>query len=177
MYEIFKSASRYPIVTTDTGSNSIAGGETVASFLAAVTYYLLSTPEAYKRVRDEIRGRYRDISEIDSTSALQLPYLQAVITEGLRIYPPGSQGFPRVTPPEEGIMVNGSYVPGNVLELLFALAAGDTTDPYSSRPKFIRPRGHSPMTPVTSIGRLNLNLSAGWIQSALILKRLVSPFH
>ncbi|KAJ5786687.1 cytochrome P450 [Penicillium pulvis] len=91
----------------------IAGGETVATFLAAVTFYLLSTPEAYKRLRDEIRGRYLDVSEIDSTSALQLPYLQAVITEGLRIYPPGSQGFPRITPPEEGIMVNGSYVPGN----------------------------------------------------------------
>jgi cytochrome P450 len=81
--------------------NSIAGGETVATFLAAVTYYLLSTPEAYKKLRDEIRGKYMDISEINSTSALQLPYLQAVISEGLRIYPQALRGFPALLRPRK----------------------------------------------------------------------------
>jgi hypothetical protein len=158
--------------------NSIAGGETVATFLAAVTYYLLSTPEAYKKLRDEIRGKYMDISEINSTSALQLPYLQAVISEGLRIYPPGSQGFPRVTPPTEGIWVDKRYVPGNVINSYsVTLGEGDTTDSHFPRPRFIHLRGHSRMTPVTSISLLNSNLSAGWTLSALIIKRLVSPFR
>ncbi|QMW46938.1 hypothetical protein G4B11_010417 [Aspergillus flavus] len=98
------------------GGESIAGGETVATFLAAVTYHLLSTPNAYQKLRDEIRARYNHLSEITSTTALQLPYLQAVISEGLRIYPPGSQGFPRNTPPQ-GIVVKGTYVPGNVIHV------------------------------------------------------------
>lgn len=81
-----------------------------------MTYHLLSTPNAYQKLRDEIRARYNHLSEITSTTALQLPYLQAVISEGLRIYPPGSQGFPRNTPPQ-GIVVKGTYVPGNVIHV------------------------------------------------------------
>ncbi|KAH8432071.1 cytochrome P450 [Aspergillus melleus] len=91
----------------------IAGGETVATFLAATTYHLLSNTSVYHKLRSEIRNRYRFASDINATSALQLPYLQAVISEGLRIYPPGSQGFPRNTP-AEGVVVDGMHIPGNV---------------------------------------------------------------
>ncbi|KAL0938283.1 benzoate 4-monooxygenase cytochrome p450 [Colletotrichum truncatum] len=86
----------------------IAGGETVATFLAAVTYFLLSNPTVYRRLQMEIRGRYTSLSEITATSAQQLPYLQAVISEGLRLYPPGSQGFPRTCP---GTTIDGHWVP------------------------------------------------------------------
>ncbi len=55
--------------------------------------------------------RYKSYDEINSASALQLPYLQAVISEGLRIYPPGSQGFPRESP---GVMIDGQWVPKGV---------------------------------------------------------------
>lgn len=91
--------------------HSIAGGETVNTFLSAVTYYLLATPGTYDKLRDEIRGRYKSYDEIDATTAQQLPYLTAVINEGLRIYPPGAQGFPRVSP---GAVVDGHYVAVNV---------------------------------------------------------------
>ncbi|KAI5240129.1 hypothetical protein E4T43_06262 [Aureobasidium subglaciale] len=43
--------------------------------------------------------------------AQQLPFLQAVISEGLRIYPPGSRGFPRVS---TGGKIDGHYVPPGV---------------------------------------------------------------
>ncbi|KAI9046668.1 hypothetical protein LZ554_009409 [Drepanopeziza brunnea f. sp. 'monogermtubi'] len=86
----------------------IAGGETVATFLAATLYYLLKTPEAYTAMREEIRNRFPTYESINATSAQQLPYLQAVIHEGLRIYPPGSQGFPRLSP---GFAVDGEWIP------------------------------------------------------------------
>ncbi|KAF5006792.1 hypothetical protein FDECE_6846 [Fusarium decemcellulare] len=86
----------------------IAGGETVATFLAGMTYFLLKTPNAYRKLREEIRGRYESLDEITSMSAAQLPYLHAVISEGLRIYPPGSQGFPRTCP---GGTIDGYWVP------------------------------------------------------------------
>ncbi|KAG6357390.1 hypothetical protein INS49_013267 [Diaporthe citri] len=86
----------------------IAGGETVSTFLAAVTYFLLKNPAAYHRMQQEIRDRYKNESEITAMSAQQLPYLQAVISEGLRIYPPGSQGFPRTCP---GATIDGHWVP------------------------------------------------------------------
>ena len=92
---------------------SIAGGETVATFLAATTFYLLKSEgsAAYKRLCEEIRSRYNNYNEINTASAQQLPYLQAVISEGLRIYPPGSQGFPRISP---GQFVDGHWVPRGV---------------------------------------------------------------
>ncbi|KAL9583287.1 MAG: hypothetical protein Q9203_005146 [Teloschistes exilis] len=86
----------------------IAGGETVSTFLGAVTYYLTRHPECLHKLQEEIRTRYGRYGEISATSAQQLPYLQAVINEGLRIYPPGSQGFPRVSP---GAMIADHWVP------------------------------------------------------------------
>ncbi|KAJ5973642.1 benzoate 4-monooxygenase cytochrome P450 [Penicillium waksmanii] len=83
----------------------IAGGETVATFLAAATFYLLRNPE---KLKDEIRGKFKTYEKIDHVAAQALPYLQAVISEGLRIYPPGSQGFPRVSP---GVSIDGVWVP------------------------------------------------------------------
>ncbi|KAF9634223.1 Cytochrome P450 [Lasiodiplodia theobromae] len=95
-------------LTAHSSTLVIAGGETVATFLAAVTYFLLRTPAAYDKLRAEIRGRYATAADIDALTAQQLPYLMAVIAEGLRLYPPGSQGFPRISP---GAVVDGVWVP------------------------------------------------------------------
>ncbi|KAK4210068.1 cytochrome P450 [Rhypophila decipiens] len=86
----------------------LAGGETTATCLAAAVYYLLKTPATMEKLKSEIRTRYKSYDEIDATSAMQLPYLQAVINEALRIHPPGSQGFPRVSP---GCEIDGHWVP------------------------------------------------------------------
>ena len=51
------------------------------------------------------------MEEIDVSSALQLTYLQAVIKEGMRIFPASSQGVPRTSP---GITVDGFWVPSGV---------------------------------------------------------------
>ncbi|KAI1812285.1 putative cytochrome P450 [Poronia punctata] len=86
----------------------IAGGETTATTLSAVMYYLLKSPRVMEKLSGEIRRRYKTYDEIDSTSALQLPYLQAVINEGLRIHPSGAHGFPRIS---LGTRVDGYWVP------------------------------------------------------------------
>ncbi|KAL3300186.1 Cytochrome P450 [Colletotrichum asianum] len=94
-------------IQADNG-RSIAGGETVATFLAAVTFFLLKNPATYLKLQHEIRSNYSSLNEITAMSAQQLPYLQAVISEGLRMYPPGSQGFPRTCP---GSTIDGHWVP------------------------------------------------------------------
>ncbi|KAM3425609.1 hypothetical protein BST61_g7556 [Cercospora zeina] len=86
----------------------IAGGETVASFFAASTYYLCANKHCLPRLQKEIRSRFSSLAEIDAVSAGQLKYLQAVIQEGLRIFPPGSQGFPRLSP---GVEIEGKWIP------------------------------------------------------------------
>lgn len=92
---------------------SIAGGETVGTFMSAVTYYLCKYPAAMRRLQKEIRAQYQKYEDINSVTAMQLPYLQATISEGLRIYPPGAQGFPRTSP---GAMVDGYWIPAGVCQ-------------------------------------------------------------
>ncbi|KAL4733555.1 cytochrome P450 [Aspergillus similis] len=86
----------------------IAGGETVATFLAATTFYLLRDDAVYQKLKAEIRGQFNTYEEITCATAQNPPYLQAVISEGLRIYPPGSQGFPRISP---GASIDGIWIP------------------------------------------------------------------
>ncbi|KAI0547224.1 cytochrome protein [Xylaria curta] len=98
-------------ITAHASTLIIAGGETTAHTLASATYYLLKTPNALKKLAEEVRSHYQSYEDIDANTALQLPYLRAVIDEALRIHPSGAQGFPRISP---GIVIDGHYVPVGV---------------------------------------------------------------
>ncbi|KAI1208442.1 cytochrome P450 [Annulohypoxylon truncatum] len=95
-------------LTAHSSTLVIAGGETVSTFLIGVTYHLLKNPKTLQKVSALIRQEFVEYSTITAASAKQIPYLQAVINEGLRIYPPGSQGFPRISP---GAKIDGHWVP------------------------------------------------------------------
>ncbi|MCJ1383955.1 hypothetical protein MMC17_007069 [Xylographa soralifera] len=95
-------------LTAHSSTLVLAGGETVGTFMSAVTFYLCKYSGTLRKLQKEVRDRYQNYEQIDATSAMHLPYLQAVINEGLRIFPPASQGFPRYSP---GAMVDGYYIP------------------------------------------------------------------
>ncbi len=76
-----------------------------------MTAFLLQTPEAYKKLKNEIREHFESYDDITVAKAQKLPYLQAVILEGLSIHPPGSYGFPRISP---GATVDGMWIPKGV---------------------------------------------------------------
>lgn len=93
----------------------IAGSETTATGLSGTTYYLCRNRRVYDKLAREIREAFSDYSHINGRSTEALPYLKAVIEEGLRIYPPIPTGPPRVSP---GETVDGHYVPkGTVLSV------------------------------------------------------------
>lgn len=92
----------------------LAGSETTATALSAITYYLLRTPEVMQRLKAEIRAAFKSYSEIDAQSTIRLSYLRAVILEGLRIYPPLPLGLPRIVP-EGGDIVDGHFLPAGVV--------------------------------------------------------------
>lgn len=97
----------------------VAGSETTATLLSGATYYLLSNPETYKKLTQEIRGSFGSSEDICLASTTTLPYLQAVIEESLRLYPPAPAGFPRQVP-EGGASISNQFVPGGVRTLLIA---------------------------------------------------------
>ncbi|KAI0390582.1 cytochrome P450 [Xylariaceae sp. FL0594] len=92
----------------------VAGSETTATAMRIVLYYLTSTPRAYHALKKEIRQAIVDgraSSPITDREARGLPYLQAVIYEGMRIRPVATGTFGKVVPPG-GDTINGYWVPG-----------------------------------------------------------------
>ena len=91
----------------------LAGTETVATLLSAVTYFLTQNPAALSNLSTEIRGHFNDENPLTMQSLAFTPYLTACIEEAMRLVPPVPEGLPRVTPPE-GEQICGQWVPGGV---------------------------------------------------------------
>ena len=92
----------------------VAGSDTSAGTLRAVILNILTNPTTYRKLREEIDlaiATGRISSPIKDAEARQLPYLQAVIREGLRIMPPASGAFFKEVPPA-GDVIDGKFIPG-----------------------------------------------------------------
>ncbi|KAL8774806.1 MAG: hypothetical protein Q9209_000745 [Squamulea sp. 1 TL-2023] len=96
----------------------VAGSETTATALTGILGNLLQTPEAMMELQKEIRTCFSHESEISASKVDSLPYLNAVIEEGLRMCPPVALGMPRLVP-EGGSTVSGHPLPAGVRAFLF----------------------------------------------------------
>ena len=91
----------------------IAGTETTATALSGTMYHLLRNPDVLQKLVQEIREAFADFDDITLEDLARLKYLDAVLREGLRMYPPVPIALPRRTPPE-GSIVCDEWVPGDV---------------------------------------------------------------
>ncbi|KAF1943484.1 cytochrome P450 [Clathrospora elynae] len=94
-----------------------AGADTTATALGSILRFIITTPTVLERVRAEIE-------EADAANLLSnpikyedtrqhLPLFVACIKEGIRLNPPATNLFPRITP-KGGKVVDGHFVPGGV---------------------------------------------------------------
>lgn len=95
-------------------ANIGAGSDTIAITLSSILYQLVRYPRTYQQLQDEIdlafgAGKLSD--PVTFKEAQDLPYLQAVIKEGMRLHPVVGLGLQRVVP-EEGAMIIGRHIPG-----------------------------------------------------------------
>ena len=93
----------------------LAGADSTATCIRMTLLYLLTNPAEYLRLRHEVRRavvcRLSSSPVIQNQEALQLPYLQACIKEGLRLWVPLNGLNTKVAPPE-GIWISGLWIPG-----------------------------------------------------------------
>ncbi|KAK6834040.1 cytochrome P450 [Apiospora arundinis] len=92
----------------------IAGADTTATAIRATLLHVMGIPRVYNRLQEEIDAGIREgrISEdITFQEAKALPYLQAVIQEGLRIWPPFT-GLVMKEVPKGGDTFKGVFLPG-----------------------------------------------------------------
>jgi cytochrome P450 len=122
-------------------SNIGAGSDTTAITLSAILYYLLKNPATYNRLLEEINsgiseGRISD--PITFKEANQLPYLQAVIKEALRLHPATGLPMGRVVPPS-GAMITNRNFPGGATVGINSWVAHRNKSVYGSDADVWRP--------------------------------------
>ena len=111
----------------------LAGSETTAVALTAVAYHVLSNPEVYTRLCNEIRGTFSAAAGISLQDVLsKLPYLDAVVKEALRIHTPLANGFTRVVTESSGAIISGNRIPKNV-SLFSSFVLLEFVSPYVGR--------------------------------------------
>lgn len=92
----------------------MAGAVTTATFLSGVTYHLASNASALGKLQTELRNTFATSAEISSKKLLGCQYLNAVVEEGLRIYPPAGAGHLSRIVPEGGVVIEGRWIPAGV---------------------------------------------------------------
>lgn len=97
----------------------LAGGDTSATAIRATMLFLITNPQCYQTLRTEIDKAIQQgkISRpvIKGSEGQTLPYLQAVIKEGLRIWPPVTGMMSKKSPPEgDTVEIDGKkvFIPG-----------------------------------------------------------------
>jgi cytochrome P450 len=97
-------------------SNMVAGSDTTSISLSAIIYHVLHNPEVLKKLREEIDHhcpKNKASANITFATSQEMPYLQAVIKEALRMHPATGLPLERVVP-EGGITINGIFFPEGV---------------------------------------------------------------
>lgn len=90
-----------------------ASSETISSALTAIFRELVQHPGTLHRLTNELRSTFQIEGDLTIASTTHLPYLNAVVNEGLRLNPPVVIAPPRVVP-SGGDMVCGRYVSAGV---------------------------------------------------------------
>lgn len=95
----------------------MAGADTVASALCGAIFLLATHPQCLAEAASEVRSAFASPRDMDIKNTKTLSYLQAVVNEALRMYPPVPGALLRVSPPG-GTFLLGQFVTGGVSNLL-----------------------------------------------------------
>ncbi|KAH7063347.1 benzoate 4-monooxygenase cytochrome P450 [Macrophomina phaseolina] len=115
-----------------------AGTETTATLLSGLTWWLCRTPEKLARLAEEVRQTFHSEEDINMQALARLPFLNACIQEGLRMYPPVPVGLPRQVPPGGAVICGKPVATGTLVYVSHFAAyhnASNFFDPDSFHPE------------------------------------------
>ena len=107
-------------LTSEALTQLIAGSDTTSNSMCSLLYHVTSTPGVTEKLQNELDAALPEDTVIpDYDHVKDLPYLDCVIKETLRIHSTSSLGLPRVVPcGSAGIELHGHHFPaGTVLSV------------------------------------------------------------
>ncbi|KAK7700182.1 hypothetical protein SLS57_012180 [Botryosphaeria dothidea] len=107
----------------------VAGSDTTAATLTHTFYHLAASPTHQSRLLAELRPLIQPDGSLRHRDIQDLPHLNGIINEALRLHPAVPTALQRVTPPE-GLVVDGAHVPGNAIVWCPAYAIGRSAAAY-----------------------------------------------
>ncbi|KAF1987323.1 cytochrome P450 [Aulographum hederae CBS 113979] len=144
IHYILKQSEHYDLSQDEVIVNAalfiVAGSETTASSLSALTNNFLRYPKVFAKAKDEIRNKFTSESEINIESVTnELPYLNACIEENLRMFPPAPIGFLRAIQ-KSGDNIDGNFIPGGTAVSVSSWCAHHSKDNFKDPDSFIPER-------------------------------------
>ncbi|RKP05869.1 cytochrome P450, partial [Thamnocephalis sphaerospora] len=126
-------------LATETIVQLIAGTDTTSTALTWALYRLLDRPECMRLLQEELDGAFPDKNaSITHADVRDLPYLNAVINETLRVHPVAAGDAQRVVP-AEGVQLCGQFIPGGtiVIPQMYVLhhLEAHWSDPFAFKPE------------------------------------------
>lgn len=116
-----------------------AGSETNATLLSGVLYTLAMRPDVARKLVAELDAAFTTTKQLDMAKLARLPYLNAVLEEGLRIYPPSAFNQARIVP-AQGAVICGEVVPGGTAVGVATWAASRAASNWTKPDEFVPER-------------------------------------
>ena len=113
----------------------LAGTETTATALSGTTYYILKNPQYLTKLTAELRGQFSSLDDLHLDDLARLPYLNAILREGLRMYPPVPTALPRRVP-KGGHVINDALVPEGTQVSVHHLSTYRSADNFKNASEF-----------------------------------------
>ncbi|KAK3008469.1 hypothetical protein RJ639_015276 [Escallonia herrerae] len=115
----------------------IAGTDTTAVALQWTLAEIINHPRVFNKLREEIKGVVGSNRLIEESDAPNLPYLQAVVKEGLRLHPPSPMILRQNN---EDCKINGYDVAANSRTIINAYAVMRDPDSWEDPSEFVPER-------------------------------------
>jgi cytochrome P450 len=115
----------------------VAGSDTSSTAIEWAMAALLKHPEVMEKVKVELRKVLGNKTQVEESDIAQLPYLQAVVKEVLRLYPPVPTSYYRA---EATVQVQGYTIPKGTTIILNIWAVHRNADVWVDPEKFMPER-------------------------------------
>ncbi|KAE8390154.1 cytochrome P450 [Aspergillus alliaceus] len=166
----------------------IAGSETTATLMSGLAYLLLKNPSTLQKLTAVIRRDFPDSTGMTFLKLQKHDYINAVLSEALRLYPPAPDSLFRVAPAEGGLLA-GKFIPPGTSVTVNLFAAFRSPLNFHRPNEFIPERWlkdsppefqsdkRSVFQPFSTGTRSCLGKNLAWVEMRVILAHLLWHYN